>query len=166
MELNAVDQDDAIAFTGIFVDIDRKAAGGRADLIDFHRGQNRSTDGFFGNSVAAKNFHLSFGGSAAVAAHGRDQNGLAALFLDKFGNRTDDVGILIDPAAAAGDGNAGTGSDRRAFFFEAAAKRADDVFENIIVEGLTDQGDLRDLIIFQEFADSIQDGILFHDKIL
>ena len=58
-----------------------------------------------GVSIVLENLKLTLGGSAAVAAHGCHDERLSPLGLDEVHNGTGHQGVVIDAAAAAGDGN-------------------------------------------------------------
>ncbi len=54
---------------------------------------------------------MALGGGAAVAAHGGDDEGFGAEFLDLGDRGLEDLGDAIDAAAAGGEADAGAGLD-------------------------------------------------------
>ena len=150
--LDAVDQDNAVGLTGIFVDVDGQALRGAADLLDLHGGDHRGAHRFLCDAVAAEHLGLTLGGGAAVAAHGGDQNGLSALGLDKGNHCLDQKDILVDTPAAAGDGDAGAGLDGGAGFLQTPQKSPLNILQHVIVEGLADFGHLWDRVASEHFC--------------
>lgn len=104
--LDAVEQDNTVTFVGIFVNVHRQATVAGTDFDDLHRRKNGRAHSLLGNAVVMQYFALSFSGGAAMAAHSRDQNGLATLGFDIVRCRLNKQGILVNAAAAAGDGDA------------------------------------------------------------
>ena len=60
------------------VEVDRKAFRRAADDDGFHARADRAADELLGDAVGFDELPLSFGGSAAVAAHGRHDERLRA----------------------------------------------------------------------------------------
>ena len=106
MRLDAVADQHVIGLEGQAVEVDRKPLGRAADDDRFHAGADRAADELLGDAVGLEELPLSFGGAAAVAAHGRHDERLGAQALEVFDDRPDDRGDIGDAAAAGGDGHA------------------------------------------------------------
>ena len=110
--LDAVVEDDAVSLRGILIHIYRLMTyAGNADLHRLHGAFHGAAHGLLRNAVILEDLELALGGSAAVAAHSRHNVRLGALGLDKVHNGTGHHGIVIDAAAAAGNGDLLTGLD-------------------------------------------------------
>ena len=83
-----------------------QALGGAADDDGLHAGADGAADGRLGDAVGLQHVALAFGGAAAVAAHGRDEEGLGAEVPEVLDGRAEDGDDVGDAAAAGGDGHA------------------------------------------------------------
>ena len=90
----------------------RDAVRGGAELAHLHGRPDRRADGFLGDAEFLQHRRLAFGGAAAVAAHGRDDERLVALLLQVDDRSPGHAGDVGDPAAAHADGDAGAGRKR------------------------------------------------------
>jgi hypothetical protein len=79
--LHAAYHHDAVGLGGVLVQVDRLALGGRDDDDGLHAGLDGYAHGLFGDAVAGEHLQLALGGGSAVAAHGREDEGLSASFL-------------------------------------------------------------------------------------
>ncbi len=102
VRLDAADDADVVGLRGELVEIDGKAFGRGAELDDFHGRADGHADERLGDAVAFEDCALSFGGAAAVAAHGRHEERPGAEVLQNAGPtplRT--TGILAMPRLPA-----------------------------------------------------------------
>ena len=110
--LDAVEEDDAVRLRGVLVDEHRLVTdAGDADLDRLHGALDGAAHGLLGNAVVLENLGLTLGGGAAVAAHGGHDVGFGALGLDEVHDSTGHQGVVVDAAAAAGNGDLLAGLD-------------------------------------------------------
>ena len=104
--LDAVEEDNAVRLGGVLVDEYRLVADtGDADLDRLHGALDGAAHGLFGNAVIPENLGLALGGGTAVAAHSGHNVGLSALGLDEVHDGSGHQGVVVDAAAAAGNGD-------------------------------------------------------------
>ena len=146
VRLDAVADQDVVGLHGEAIEVQRHALGSVADDDGFRAGADGAAHGRLGDAVGFQHAALAFGGAAAVAAHGGDQEGPrteAAEVLDGRAEDGDDVG---DAAAAGGDGHALAGP-QRPLQLEAGqfgVDRRGDIRDAGSLEGLADAEDLRE----------------------
>ena len=76
------------------------------DLLRRHARMDGGADGGFRDAEAGEDFRLAVVGRAAVIAHRRDDDRVAAARAHERGRGADDVGDAIDAAAADADDDA------------------------------------------------------------
>ena len=112
MGLDAVEEDDAVRLRGVLVHEHRLVThAGNADLHRLHGTLHRAAHGFLSDAVVLEDLELTLGGGAAVAAHSRHNVRLGAFGFDKIHNGAGHQGIVVDAAAAAGNGDLLAGLD-------------------------------------------------------
>ena len=110
--LDAVEEDDAVRLRGVLVNEHRLVAdAGDADLDGLHGALDGAAHGLLGDAVVLQDLGLALGGGTAVAAHGGHDVGLGALGLDEVHDGPGHQGVVVDAAAAAGDGDFLAGLD-------------------------------------------------------
>ena len=110
--LDTVEENDAVRLRGVLIDKDRLMAyAGKADLHRLHGALDGAAHGLLGDAVVLEDLGLALGGGAAVAAHGGHDVGLGTLGLDEVHDGPGHGGVVVDAAAAAGDGNLLAGLD-------------------------------------------------------
>ena len=72
------------------------------DLHDVHPCTDRDADALLRDPVTGKDLKIPFRGPAAVAAHGRHDEGVCAPRLQLIADRPYDQGVIRDAAAADG----------------------------------------------------------------
>jgi len=112
MRFDPIEKDNPVCLRGVFVHKHRLMAhAGNADLNSFHGAFHRTAHSFFGNAIVLEDLKLALGSGAAVAAHCCHNIGRSALGLDKIHNGAGHQGIMVNPPAAAGNGNLLSGQD-------------------------------------------------------
>ena len=157
--LDAVEEDDTVGFRGILIHIYRLMTHtGNADLHRLHGAFHGAAHGLLRNAVILEDLKLAFGSSAAVTAHSRHNVRLGTLGLDKVYNGTGHHSIVIDAAAAAGNGDLLAGLDLAADL-GAIQLPGDDTgnitFRNAgLVEVLADLDHFGDRCVFDQVGNS------------
>ena len=108
VRLDAIDREDGAGPGRVAVEIDGQSVRGPADGDDVHGGADGAADRGLADAEGLEHGPLPFGGRAAMTAHRRKDEWLAAQRLDLMDKGLDDQRDAVDPAAAHGDG------DRRA----------------------------------------------------
>ena len=119
---DAVDEDDVIGTEGGRAAEDGGSGGSGPNLADFHGSVNGRD--FFGDVVCGEDVGLSFRCGAAVAAHGWKNERARAGGAEEVDDVLDDLGKIVDAAAANADGDGGVG-------FELRAKGGELLFEGL-----------------------------------
>jgi hypothetical protein len=111
--LHAAGQHHTIAFVGVAVHVGLDALRRLAERHDLERAAHRAADGLLDDAVMRQHVGLAFRGGGAVAAHGREDEGMHALRFPIFGGGAGDGGDIGDAAAAYADGYARSGLEAR-----------------------------------------------------
>ena len=106
VRFDAIHHGDPIGLGRKPVDVHREPVRGYADLDRLHARADGGSDGLLGDAHAGQHVALSFGGGAAVAAHGREEEGFAPGAPDLGCNGLQDQRQVGDAPAAGGHGNA------------------------------------------------------------
>ena len=111
MGLHPIADHHVVGLVGLLVEMDREALGGPADLHGIHAGPDGAAAEGLGYSVGLKDIALSPGGCAAVAAHGRDDEGAGAELPEMPHGGLEYAADVGDPSASGGNGHCLAGPD-------------------------------------------------------
>ena len=87
--LDTVENDHPVGLVGVFVHIHGKAVRPLPHLHHFHAGEDGAARAFFRHAQFVDQGQLPLGGCAAVAAHGRHDEGFGPAFLEGIHNSPD-----------------------------------------------------------------------------
>ena len=106
MRLDPVDHQHVIGLVGEAVEVDGKAFSRAADDDRLHGGADRTLDELFGDPVRLDHFPLSFGRSAPVAPHRRNDERPGAKPFEMVHDRSGDQVDIGHPPTTGGDRHA------------------------------------------------------------
>ena len=115
MSFNAANHDNAVGFRSIFIDKYRPSIISNANLLRFHRCFDRTSHGFFRNTIPINDFKLTFRSCTAMTAHSRKYKGASAFLFYIVNNSFNDDINVRNTAAAAGNGNRHSRFDLRCY---------------------------------------------------
>ena len=111
MGLDAIDDDDAVRFRRMAVDLYNMAFCRPADNLGLHRADDRAAAAFLCYAKRGQHITLSVCCGAGMTAHSRDDKGVCSVLEAEFCHGMHDSAEIGDTAAAAGDGHRHTGLD-------------------------------------------------------
>ena len=111
--LDPVEEDDPVGVEGVLVEVDGQAERVLAQDHGVHLGRGRGSRPWPRSRPARPGAALAVGGSAAVRAHGRDDERLEPETADRLGHGANDPGKPGDSPAAHGDGDPSPGEHAR-----------------------------------------------------
>jgi hypothetical protein len=141
VRLDAPDHDDPVGAGGAGVHVDRHALWRAAEDDRLHRRADLDAEAGRRDAVAGQHLALPLGRPAAVAAHGRDDEGARAERAQLVEDRADDLAQRRDAPAADREGDLGAGPQAGAEV-EAAhpvADRGRQVGDRVVGEALPDR---------------------------
>ena len=108
MRFYTANYNNAVRLRRISVDIDRLSLFRIADILCLHTGMDGCAAKFLCNAVPFNNSALSFGGSASMTTHSRDNKGQRSTLLAHAAYLPNNQPYIGNAAASCGNSNAHT----------------------------------------------------------